>query len=317
MVVMVNQTGARTWLACGMGFAFFFIMCPLATSSSEQRHHPKSVRERGDWWGFSPLMQGLKSNTGRFKSWDVDLEARRSGTGPFSVQMRIRHLPFIRGYSSPLLFTACTQKMQRRRIRQGVVLPRLMHLAYVAIIKPSLCLCKTSRIIIEFCLLIVHGCALGLTGEVESDRGKPWLWYDCVRCVRGGRLLCLFSVLAAQGHQGLRQELGDEFIERRKVSSVKLRVSKILPSVCWVSKKHAQSEDTEVQQLKRTNTLSAWRVTWTSLNRTTISKKAVRKQTRKTMRWTVYMTILVVSIMAVVCGVLRYRIRELYAIDGW
>ena len=90
-------------------------------------------------------------------------------------------------------------------------------------------------------------------------------------------------------------------------------------SMLGIGKKHAQSEDTEVQQLKRTNTLSRMASRTTSLNRTpTISKKAVRKQTRKTMRWTVYMTILVVSIMAVCMrGVLRYRIRELYAIDGW
>ena len=43
MVVMVNQTDAGYAVGmCGMGFAFFFIVCRSQTSSSEQRHHTQN-----------------------------------------------------------------------------------------------------------------------------------------------------------------------------------------------------------------------------------------------------------------------------------
>ena len=120
MVVMVNQTGAGYAVGlCGMLFAFFAIVCPLAYIIFRATPpHPKSIRERGDWWGFSAAHARLEVEHWSIQIVGRTLKARRLGTRRFR---RIgTHMPSswrTRSCSSLLLFTACTQKMQRRRIK--------------------------------------------------------------------------------------------------------------------------------------------------------------------------------------------------------
>ena len=106
-------------------------------------------------------MQGLKSNTGRFKSWDVDLEAHVQEQDAFSVLVALAIF-----LSYEVILLRCYLRHVHRRCRgdvsgQGVVLPRLYALAYVAIIRPyALFVQNIAWIIMEFCLLIVRGCGL-------------------------------------------------------------------------------------------------------------------------------------------------------------
>ena len=111
--------------------------------------------------------------------------------------------------------------------------------------------------------MIVHGCALGLTGEIESDYAENL-----------GSGMIVFAALGAVGYSGcflyswykdvkeFNEELGDEFVEPKKGVLGQLQSFKNNTiNMLGLAKKQAQSEETEVQQLQRTNTLSrAWRV---------------------------------------------------------
>ena len=72
-------------------------------------------------------MQGLKSNTGRFKSWDVDLEGATFVNRTLSPYWHAyAHLPF---HTPGLFFSAAIYGMYTEDAEatsgQGVVLPRL------------------------------------------------------------------------------------------------------------------------------------------------------------------------------------------------
>ena len=257
-------------------------------------------------------MQGLKSNTGRFKSWETDLEGasfRNKTLSPYWYAYAI-FLAYSKLFFSAAIYGMYTEDAEATYQAKVLFCLDFMHLAYVAIIRPySLFLQNIAWIIIEFCLMIVHGCALGLTGDVESDYAENL-----------GSGMIAFAALGAVGYSGcflyswykdvkeFNEELGDEFVEPKKGVLGQLQSFKNNTiNMLGLAKKQAQSEDTEVQQLQRTNTLSRMASRTTSLKRTpTMTKKAVRKETRKAMRWSVYMTVLLVSIMAGVYAAVYY-----------
>ena len=163
MVVMVNQTDAGYAVGmCGMGFAFSLLCVRSRTSSSEQRHHTQNQFVNAEIGGDLAAHARIE-----VEHWSIQIVGR----GPrrrdvqeqdaFSVLVRCRHLPFIRSYSSPLLFTACTQKMQRRRIR-----PRCCSASTLCTWRTSRlfdhtrCLCKTSRGSSWSSVFNCPGCAL-------------------------------------------------------------------------------------------------------------------------------------------------------------
>ena len=170
--------------------------------------------------------------------------------------------------------------------------------------------------------MIVHGCALGLTGEVESDYAENL-----------GSGMIAFAALGAVGYsvcflyswhkdiKDFNEELGDEFIEPKKGVLGQLQSFKNNTiSMLGIGEETRAERRNGGPATQENEYVVAHGESRCTLKRTpTISKKAVRKQTRKTMRWTVYMTI---SRRfnhggCVRGGVLRDRIREFYAVDGW
>ena len=246
---------------------------------------------------------------------DVDLE----GSGVQEQDARTgTHAIFL---SREVILLRCylrhVHRVQRRRIRPRCCSASTLCIACVAIIRPYALFVKHR---VDHHRVLSFNCprAAWLT-EVESDYaenlGSGMIAFAAFGAVGYSVVFCTGGTRTSRTSA---RSLVTNSSNRRKVSSVKLRVSKKCRQYVGYREETRAGEDTEVQQLKRTNTLSRMASRTASLNRTpTISKKAVRKQTRKTMMDRLHDHSRRFYHGGCVCGgVLRYRIRELYAIDS-
>ena len=313
MVVIVGQTGAGYAVGlCGMFFAFFAIVCPLMVIIYRATPpHPKSIRERGDWWGFSAILQGLKSNAGRFKAWEVDLEGasfRGKTLSPYWYSYAI-FLAYAKLFFSAAIYGMYREDAEASSQAKILFCLDFMHGFYVLLIRPyALFWQNISWIVLEGSLMIVHGCALSLNDDVDNDYaqnlGSGMIAFAGLGAIAYGSLF-MFSWY--QDVKDFNEELGDEFLEPKKGILGQLKSFKDNTVIILGLARKKGSEDTEVEQLKRTNTLSRVASRSTSLKRSpTTSKKQVRKETRKAMRWTIYMTIIITAIMSGVYAAVYY-----------